>query len=558
MSELFTKHRAMLTGARAAVLTREYWSAYSEAPGASVYGADAKRVALEEFDRLRQQRFDIPGHPDSRWTGEELSPFGGALGISYPTASVDELIQCSSASAQQWAGASPEQRTGIALEMLEQLNSQSHLIGQACSMTTGQPFAMAFQAGGPHAQERGLEAIAYAYEEMARVPKVARWVKPQGKGPPVEVEKSFTLVPRGISLAIACGTFPTWNSYPGMFASLVTGNTLIVKPNPSSVLPLALTVRTLRAVLREQGCNPNVVLLAVDDTAIPIAATLAMRPEVRLIDYTGGASFGQWLRAHACHAQVFTEEAGVNSIVIDSTDDFQGMCRNIALSLSLYSGQMCTAPQNLLIPRDGIQTEAGRKSFQQVAGGICDAVQGMLAEKSRAQAILGAIQSEETLARIARVAAEGPVLLPSRPIALPDFPAARTATPLIRCAHSTETRYFMQEQFGPISYVIATDSTRQSLEFAGLAARSKGAISMGVYTTQNEVSSTCRQLAAEVGVTLSCNLTSTSLFVNQNAAFSDYHVSGANPAGTACITDSAFVASRFRVGEARTLSATRD
>jgi hypothetical protein len=37
------------------------------------------------------------------------------------------------------------------------------------------------------------------------------------------------------------------------------------------------------------------------------------------------------------------------------------------------------------------------------------------------------------------------------------------------------------------------------------------------------------------------------LFVNQSAAFSDFHVTGANPAGNASLSDPAFVAGRFRV-----------
>lgn len=41
------------------------------------------------------------------------------------------------------------------------------------------------------------------------------------------------------------------------------------------------------------------------------------------------------------------------------------------------------------------------------------------------------------------------------------------------------------------------------------------------------------------------------IYVNQSAAFSDYHVSGLNPAGNACLTDSAFVANRFRVAAVR-------
>jgi len=41
------------------------------------------------------------------------------------------------------------------------------------------------------------------------------------------------------------------------------------------------------------------------------------------------------------------------------------------------------------------------------------------------------------------------------------------------------------------------------------------------------------------------------VFVNQSAAFSDFHGTGANPAANAALTDGAFVASRFRVVQSR-------
>ena len=50
------------------------------------------------------------------------------------------------------------------------------------------------------------------------------------------------------------------------------------------------------------------------------------------------------------------------------------MCRNLGFSLTLYSGQMCTTPQNILVPREGIETESGSKSFAEVAQGIAAAV----------------------------------------------------------------------------------------------------------------------------------------------------------------------------------------
>jgi hypothetical protein len=45
------------------------------------------------------------------------------------------------------------------------------------------------------------------------------------------------------------------------------------------------------------------------------------------------------------------------------------------------------------------------------------------------------------------------------------------------------------------------------------------------------------------------------IFVNQSAAFSDFHATGANPAANASLTDPAFVASRFRVAAVRRMAA---
>src|SRR3546814_11810033 len=89
------------------------------------------------------------------------------------------------------------------------------------------------------------------------------------------MEKTLTVVPRGVSVIIACSTFPTWNSYPGLFASLATGNAVIVKPHPGAILPLAITVQVAREVLAEAGFDADVVQLAAhpagDDTAQQLA-----------------------------------------------------------------------------------------------------------------------------------------------------------------------------------------------------------------------------------------------------------------------------------------------
>ncbi len=214
--------------------------------------------------------------------------------------------------------------------------------------------------------------------------------------------KTFHVVPRGVALTIGCNTFPTWNSYPGFFASLATGNPVIVKPHPRAVLPLAITVRYAREVLAEAGFDPNLILLAAEAPGEGLASTLALRPEVRIVDFTGSTEYGDWLEANARQAAVYTEKAGVNTIVVDSTDDFAGMCRNLGFSLTLYSGQMCTTPQNILVPAGGINTDQGHKSFDEVAAGIAGAVGKLTGDPARAVELTGAIVNDGVLEPVGR------------------------------------------------------------------------------------------------------------------------------------------------------------
>jgi acyl-CoA reductase-like NAD-dependent aldehyde dehydrogenase len=108
----------------------------------------------------------------------------------------------------------------------------------------------------------------------------------------------------------------------------------------------------------------------------------------------------------------------------------------------------------------------------------------------------------------------------------------------------------MREMFVPIAYIIATDSTDQSIALAKESAEKLGAITWGLYSTDERTIAKAEDAAIDAGVPLSVNLTG-QIFVNQSAAFSDYHVSGANPSGNATLTDAAFVASRFRVVQTR-------
>jgi phenylacetic acid degradation protein paaN len=551
--ELVARHQPTLDAALAAIRSREYFSAYPESPSPRVYGETAASAGRAAYDAWLGQDFPLETPGAEGRVATERSPYGPNLDVRYPRVTADGLDALLSAARDampSWRGAGPAVRGAVCVEILARLHTRVFELANAVQHTSGQAFVMAFQAGGTHALDRALEAIAYAHEEQNRTPTTAFWEKPAGKGEPLRMTKTFHVVPRGVALVIGCNTFPTWNSWPGLFASLATGNAVVVKPHPNAVLPLAITVQTARDVLSELGFDANLVMLAAEDPADRLAKALAVRPEVKIIDFTGSSEFGTWLEDNARQALVYTEKSGVNTVVVDSTDDFTGMCRNLAFSLSLYTGQMCTAPQNVFVPREGIGTDEGHKSFAEVGAGLAAAVEKLLADDARAVEVLGAVVNAGVLDRLEAAANHREVVLASRAVQHPAWPDATVRTPTIVALDAGDAEVYSAECFGPVSYVIATDSTDASIALFRDTARDHGGMTSAVYSTDEKVVQAAEEAAMDAGVALSVNLTG-GVFVNQSAAFSDFHGTGANPAANAAFVDGAFVAERFRIVESR-------
>jgi phenylacetic acid degradation protein paaN len=560
---LVDQHREALDAAAAALAARSYFSRYPESPSPRVYGEGAAQAGQEAYEALLDKAFGGLGEvrTDGTWVGEEVSPYGPALGTTYPHLDVDAALDAALAAMPAWRDAGARTRAAVCVEIVDAINRRSFEMAHAVMHTSGQPFVMAFQAAGPHAQDRALEAVVAGLVEQERIPASVVWEKPgrdkEGNPAPVRMQKDYRVVPRGVALVIGCNTFPTWNSYPGLFASLVTGNPVVVKPHPRAVLPLAISVAVCREVLAGAGFSPDLVQLAPEAAGEGLAKVLAEREEVRIIDYTGGPAFGAWLEEAGAAAGklVYTEKAGVNTVVVDSTDDLRGAVGNLAFSLTLYSGQMCTTPQNVYVPRDGIETDEGHLSFEDFGTRLGVAVGKLTGDDARAVELLGATVNDAVRANAAGLGAlaqeaAGSVVLESRAVTHPAWPDAVVRAPGLVSVDASREDVYTQECFGPVTFLIGTAGTSQSLAQFRDTVREHGGMTASVYSTSQEVLDEARDAAADAGVALSENLTGP-IFVNQTAAFSDLHGTGANPAANAAYTDAAFVANRFRVVTSR-------
>jgi len=540
---LFQQHEATLKSAIAAIHDRGFWTPYPEHPKA--YGENGDEEGKAAFSRMMNEDFkELLQEGEMGYIGEEVSPYLQlGLGIRYPKFSAEDLVIKAAEQRKAWGNTDKDSRAGILIEALNRVQARFFEIAYATMHTTGQSFIMSFQASGPHANDRALEAVAVAYDELSRIPAKKEWVKPMGKFE-IRLDKNWKAIPKGVAMVVGCSTFPTWNTVPGMFASLMTGNPVIVKPHPKAILPIAIFVAELQKVLKEAGLSPNICQLAVDVQADPITKHLAEHPAVKIIDFTGSNSFGEYLEGIPGKT-VFTEKAGVNSCMIDSVKALGPVVQNLAFAISLYSGQMCTAPQNIFIPETGIKTAEGTLSYEEVVKALSEAITGLVHHPKMGAGTLGGIQAEATYERVKNSASlGGKVLVASEAIINPEFEGARVASPaLIELSASDASTYF-GECFGPIAFVIKTRNSEESLLLMKEAAAEKGAITCAVYCTDEAMMEEIESEMNEVFTPVSFNFTG-AIFVNQHAAFSDFHVTGGNNAGNASFANPDFVNRRF-------------
>lgn len=218
----------------------------------------------------------------------------------------------------------------------------------------------------------------------------------------------------------------------------------------------------------------------------------------------------------------------------------------MSMALSLYSSQMCTAPQNIFIPKEGITSNAEKVSFDEVASMIAGSVEKLLSVEERAVEILGAIQNPEICERVDNASSLGEVILESKTITHPMFKDATIKTPVIVKISAKDKEKYHNEHFGPVILLIETESREDTLNVWQETIELHGAITAAVYSSDEEYVEKVEDIAIDEKVNLSVNLTG-HVLMNHSAAFTDFHATGDNKAANCALANDNFVSGRYSV-----------
>ena len=162
--------------------------------------------------------------------------------------------------------------------------------------------------------------------------------------------KSCRLVyaPLGVVLVITPWNYPFAISLTGVAAALAAGNTVVLKPAPSTTL---IGLR-LGALCRKAGIPDGVVnVVAVDDALAP---ALVEDPRVAKIVFTGSVATGKKVMASAAKnlTPVVLELGGKDPAIVCKDADLDRAARGIVWGAFLNAGQTCASVERVYVEEE--------------------------------------------------------------------------------------------------------------------------------------------------------------------------------------------------------------
>ena len=155
--------------------------------------------------------------------------------------------------------------------------------------------------------------------------------------------------PLGVCAAIIPWNVPALTMAWKVAPALLTGNTVVLKPAPTT----PLTNLKLASILHDAGL-PKGTLNVICGDGVPAGECLAMHPLVEKISFTGSTEVGRRVASNAGRAlkKVSLELGGSDPAIICSDVDLEKTAKEIVSARFYNCGQACTSLKRLYVMED--------------------------------------------------------------------------------------------------------------------------------------------------------------------------------------------------------------
>jgi 1-pyrroline-5-carboxylate dehydrogenase len=303
---------------------------------------------VEEVEQELGREYDLVIGGERIKTAEKLCSLNPAKpdqvvgAFSKGTAELAErAIQAADEAFRTWSRTPAERRVDLLVRTAKILRDRKYIYAAWMVYEVGKSWA--------EADADVAEAIDFC-EFYSR--EMLRLAGPQPLTPVAGEKNYLRYIPLGVGVVIPPWNFPLAILVGMTAASIVAGNTVVLKPSSDSPL---IGYKFFEALV-EAGMPPGVVNF-LPGAGATVGDVLVAHPRTRFVAFTGSKEVGLGINELAAKTapgqlwvkRVIAEMGGKDSIVVDSETDLDAAVEGVAVSAFGYQGQKCSACSRAIV-----------------------------------------------------------------------------------------------------------------------------------------------------------------------------------------------------------------
>ncbi len=322
---------------------------------------------------------------------------------------------------------------------------------------------------GKSAEESWVTEVGFTIGEINFALKnLARWMKPQKVATNLMNLPSRSYVykePLGVVLIIGAWNYPLQLLLSPLVGAIAAGNVAVLKPSEQAPATAAVIEQIIKDTF-----PPNYILLVPGDGAVVVPA-LMHHFRFNHVFYTGSTAVGKIVYQMAAQqlVPVTLELGGKSPCVVESDADIKVAARRIALTKFSNAGQMCVAPDYVLVHHS--KKEALVEALKQT-------IQQFFTHDPSTSSSYGRIINEKQFYRLLKYLQHGTVVYGGRHNADSHY-----IEPTLLTDVDIETAVMGDEIFGPLLPILSFSSFEEA---AAIINRNPSPLAFYIFTQSSE------------------------------------------------------------------------
>src|SRR5882724_5167706 len=369
---------------------------------------------------------------------------------------------------KSWSKVPAKERADLLFRVAETMRARKHELSAWMIFEVGKTWA---EADGDTAE--AIDFCDFYAHEMLRYAGQQPLTRVPGE------DNTLEYIPLGVGAVIPPWNFPLAIMAGMTVASIVVGNTVVLKPSVD-----APTIAAKFFEILEEAGLPDGVVNLCPGTGPTFGDAIVRHKDVRFIAFTGSKAVGLEIHERAAKPQpgqkfikrTVLEMGGKDAIIVDASADVDSAVEGVVASAFGFNGQKCSACSRVIIDAaiydDFVARVQERIDAIKIGDPVTNAYAGPVISKTAFERVLRYIEIGKS---------EGRLLNGGEAVKTED--GGYYVSPTFFADIAPDARIAQEEIFGPVLAAIKSENFEHALEIAN---GSEYGLTGAIYSTQRD------------------------------------------------------------------------